>query len=573
MALVKRRPKLQVLVHERAHPGEPLDVTFELDVTRPLQIEHFDVSLRGSTRVAVSDKVVSEVGVPIALGARLSGPRDLPVGTQRFPCRFTLPDWAPPTFSGRVVRVAYRIAVEVAIPWWPDLDREFELVVSQRSVVGDREPRPLLFSTAPEGPRGGEPHAEVSLASGEVRAGEVLSGAVALINVAGARYSGIVVRLTGHERAVPTGRAAELGRWQIDVPLEAPQEGEPILFDFLVPDVPPSFASDVFRVWWSLDVTVTRRFGSDLLVSIPVTVLPSTRRARARARHAPPTVGNARVQRVWQDVAQRIGMLYEDGRLNARISEVDVSVQRDHVDGRPTLAAEIRFPSLGLELSGHPVGGLSRLWGSDGVPLGRRTRLSGRDAGQIRAVAAFLDPCLGACAVRLVDDERILLERPGAGLTAEPVNQIAEIALVVARRIPELTRTLPPPQGVELKAWRELADRLGGDIFPARPSVVGELDGRRVEVSQAWAPGGVPSAQRVCVHALAPIVARHGEALPSDARALVDAWAARGWQTVIESDRVTLVLPGGLSDPGAIVAVVHDVAAWVDLLGGRGAYR
>lgn len=573
MTLLKRRPRLQVLVHERAHPGAALDVTFELDVARPLEIEHLDVTLLGTTRVVISDKVVSEVGVPIALGARLSEKRELPAGKQRFPCRFALPEWAPPSFSGRVVRVQYRLAVELAIPWWPDLDREFELVVVPRKVQGPREPRPLLFSTAPDGPQGREPHAEVSLANAEARAGEVLRGAVALGNVDGARYSGIVVRLTGHERAVASGRTAELGRWQIELPLKDPREGEPILFDFAVPDVPPSFTSEVFSVWWSLEVVVTRRFGSDLSIAVPITLLPGSRRARSRPKYAPPTVGNARVQRVWQEVAHRVGMQFLDGHLVARVGEVDVRVRREHAEGRPILLAEIQFPKLGLELAGEPVGGLSRLWASDGVPLGRRTRLSGRDALQTRAVAQFLEPWLADFEVRRIDDQQIVLERSGAGLTAESVTQIAEAALVVARRLPELERTLPAPRGVELGAWHELAGRLSGAVSPARPSVVGELDGRRVEVGQRWAPGAVPAVHSVCVHSRAPFAERAGKPLPADARALIDAWAAKAAETLIESDRVTLLLPGGLTDPSAVVAAAVDLGVLVDALSRRAAYR
>lgn len=580
MALIKRRPKVQVLVPRLLHPGQNFEAVFELDVTRPVPIEHFDVELRGRTRVAVGDQGYADAGVPLHLRARLSGPRELQPGTLRFPCRFSLPPSAPPTFHGRIVRVSYVLRAEIAIPWWVDVERTFELTLAPTPYGGGRSPKPLLYSSAPDGPAEREPHAEVSLADGVVQPGEVLRGAVALGNVAFARYTGIRITLTGWEYAHGMERQGEFGGWQIEVPVSEAREGEPIAFDLRVPEVPPSFSSDAFRVWWTLDVTVTRRLAGDLVVSLPIVILPRAGGAEeeraARLTRAPPTVGNARVQRVWSDVATRAGMRLEGERLRARVGAVDVALYRDSAEGRPRLVAELGFPSLGLDLQSGSGGVLSRLWSKEGVVMRDGTVLTGRDETQVRALVALVDPALRFVEVRRFDDDRLALERAGAGLTLEPVLDLARVALELARRVPEIARSLPAPAGIELAPWQEVARALSGELRPARPSVTGELGGRRVELTQLWAPGAAASGVEIAVLASSPIPERFHAGVGSftgEARAIADEWVDQDAELAVRADRITLVMPGVLTEAEPVLALAESLAKLADALGRRGAYR
>lgn len=579
MAIIKRRPRVQVLVPRRVHPGDKLEVVFELDVARRVPIERFDVTLRGRTRIAVGDQGFAEAGVPLAQIARLSGPRELEPGKLRFPCRFKLPPDAPPTFHGRIVRVEYVLGAQIAIPWWVDVDSAFELDVAPAPHDAARSPKPLLYSSAPDGPEEREPHAEVSLADGVVQPGDVLRGAVALGNVAFARYTGIRVTLTGWEYAHGMERQGEFGGWQIELPLTDPREGEPIAFDLRVPDVPPSCSSDVFRVWWLLDVTVTRRLGADLVISLPITILPpkgAGPKDAQRLVRAPPTVGNERVQRVWSGVADRSGMRFEGERLEARVGAVDVTLWREHAAGRPVLVAELRYPSLGLDLESGPATGISRLWGAQGLAVAG-CRVSGRDEAQVRALVGLVEPEIGSAKVRCADDQRIVLERAGAGLSSEPVEQLAASALALAARLPKLLRVLPLPSGIELEPWRALAETLGAELMPARPSLELEREGRRVEVRQCWSAAGAPSVVETSVGSSAPIPERWAGAdpssFPSEARALAEALSGDEAELVVASDRITLRRRGALADAEAVLGALDRLAALADLLARRGAYR
>lgn len=583
MKIIKRRPKLRVLVPRVVHPGEHFDASFELEIERAVPIEHFDVTLRGKVQVAVGDRGYAESGVPISQSARLSGPCELEPGLRRFSCRFKLPPDAPPSFDGRIVHASYVLGAQLAIPWWLDLDRNFTVTVVHAPVKAAGPPRPLLYSSAPDGPAEREPHAEVSIADGVVQAGDVIRGAVALGNVAFARYTGVRVALSGHEYAHGMERGGPFGSWQIDLPLAELREGDPIPFALRVPDVFPTFESGSFRIWWLLDVTVTRRLGADLVVSMPIVVRPrgSVESSDSkRLMSAPPTVGNARVQAVWSVVAKRAGMNLEGERLEARVGAIDVSLYRDHPGGHSRLVAELDLPDLGLELTGETGSVLARFWGPEGVAFGSGGfGVRGRDEEQVRALVAGLEPEIGSARVRYFDDTRLVLETSGAGLTAEPVFALAASALAIAGKLPELTRTLPGPTGVELAPWRELADAFGGALAPARPRVEGALDGRRVVVAQAWAPGGVQAKVELSVGSRSPIDAKFidvdpfSDVVPSEARALVKGLVSEGAELTICADRVTLSLPGTVLASAPMLSAAEELGLFVDVLTRRGAYR
>ncbi len=572
MAIWKRRPTLAVIVPRQLPAGQKFEAEFVLDLRRPLEIEHFDVKLLGRTRAAVNYRDWTEVGSRIGQTARLSGPRELAAGRLRFPVRFSIPGDAPPSFVGRVVRVSYTLAAELAIPWWPDLDREFELSVVPNPRSVPAEARPLLYSSAPEGPREREPHVEVSINSTQLRPGEILSGAVALSNVASARYTGIRVRLAGYESSFAPRGHGEIGSWQIDLPMSRVREGEPITFDFRIPDVPPTYSNEAFRISWGLEATVTRRLGADVVMSMPIDILPGAA-ASARSKRAPPTVGNPRVRLLWGEVAERAGMTFEDDRLTAKVGAADVTVWRENSAGQPVLAAAVRYPSLGLELTSQPVGGLSRLWRDDGVPLGESSRVSGRDEAQVRAAVGFLEHWVQSLEVRRISDEELLLQRAAAGLTAEPLLGLAEAALAIARRIPDLARSLPAPAGVDLSVWRAIAERVNGQLLLARPSVIGEVDGRRVEVSQLWGPGAVAVAVKVCVHTLTPIPERAIKAMPKEALTLTKAWAAKNLQLSVEPDQVSLCMLDLPVDARDVLGAMDQLIELTEALCRRGAYR
>lgn len=568
------------MVPRVVYPGQKFEAVFELSVDKPVTIESFDVTLEGRTRVLFGNQL-AEAGVPLLLGARLAGSGELARGQRRFPCRFALPGDAPPSFRGRIVHVSYTLTAKVDIPWWFDVDREFQLTVAHPPLQTERSPKPALYSSAPDGPREREPHAEISLADSVVQPGDVLRGAVALGNVEFARYTGVRVCLTGWEYAYGVEAQGEFGGWQVELPVSQPREGEPIPFDLRVPDVPPSLDTGTFRIWWLLDVSVTRRLGEDLVVSIPITVLPpSARDHGARVEQltrAPPTVGNARVQRVWNDVAVSAGMRIEGERLEARVGEVDVAIHRDHPRGRAMLVAELRFPSLGLGLAGEPAAGLHRLWRADGIAIGRSHRVTGRDIAQVRALVEGLVPELGSDDVRRIDDGQLMLERRGAGLSFDPVAALAARALALAALLPRLARALPPPSGVAIEPWRELALALGAPLHPALPSIATELAGHRVQIRQRWAPGASPVGIDFCVTTNGAVLERHrgrsaGD-LPGEARSLATELATGDSELDIAADRLSLVVPGELGRAALMLERAEALVKLAEILTRRGAYR
>jgi len=570
MALTRRRPHLAVYLPRRVLPGTSFEVRFELEAVRPVPIDYFDVLLTGDTFVALGNRDRYATLSPLALGARVAPAGELPQGKQTYTCRFTLPPDAAPTFDGHLVRRAYELRAHLSIPWWPDLRSSYVVVVGLPPPT-TRSGEPLLYSSAPDGPKEREPHAEVSLASSELAAGETLRGAVALSNVEHARYTGIHVSLVGHEYAPSLERRGEFGRWEVDVPAKEFREAEPVEFSLRVPELPPSSSGGMFRVWWMVEVRVRRRLGKDLVLSLPITLVASSASESDVPRRAPPNVGKPRLEKVWNEVGRDVGMQLEDERLVARVEHVDVMVHREHLRAEAHLLGELSFEPLGLGLVGAVKSGLERVFGSDGVEIGH-FRLRGHDGAQVQALADALRPLLAGFELQRLDDRRLVFALSGSGASREPVERVARAALEIARLLPRATRALPAPAAVDFAAWRALAALLDGALHPAPPKLTLERDGRAVTVEQRWHEG-VPAGVEILLGQVVPESCAQMEGWPAGARSFALSSGLAGLELGTADGALRLMDSSGQFEPEKIAARLRDLVTLSELLVPRTAYR
>jgi hypothetical protein len=533
------------------------------------------------------------------LSVQLCGSGELRRRRSSYRWQFTLPEDSPPSFEGRESSTRYAIEVQVAIPWWPDRRSDFAVqVVLPPATVGESPPE--VFSTNPDGPTAQEPYLECSLATRTLAPGSELHGSVALSNVAHNRYRKLVLALVAREyRKRSDGRSAgstlELHRFKYELPLDELVEGEAIPFHLRLPAaMPPSFQSHLWTLRWSFEARASIGWGKDAKMRVPLTVVPKGSRLPAPDRNAVASVGSARVQRIWKQVAQTLGADFDGWALRAKRARAQVIVRRDHRGGDGIfLVAEIRFASLQLCLDGGLASGFHRLMNA-GLKIGhddwdRRHYLTGREAAQIQCFMEALSPKLVDHTVSDMDDEHLVLEMRDAGQTAGPLATIAEAALQIAECLPSARLAIPPPAAMKtaVPSWRKLAAKLGGPLETARMAVSGRFDSAKVEVWTDWSADARAERTALRMHLGFPVDDRHSvewsegtwtqgdpQLFPGRTRSLLPKVLDGALGLSIRRKSIEVSLPAPLLSTKPILNSLHRLAQLAALLRGKtGPYR
>lgn len=571
MGLIKRRPKIVLNVPSEIRAGDAVEARVLLDARREVPVTAVAVRLDGIQRVSVGagDSSRSDSTSLLALSGLLSGATTLRGGVTELRCRFDLPRDLPPSYTGRGASVDYEVTVHVEIPWWRDAHEVFQLHVLPRE-SGERPGRPRLFSSAPDGPSAREPHVEGSLAGDVFAPGDVVSGAVALGNVAYNAYRGVTVALLGWQtvRLGRTVEEVEAGRYETVLRIDPPRDGEPVPFAFRVPArITPTFATPACRLDWHVEITAQLGWKKDLRLRVPATIVaPPAGDQRPAPRSAPPSVGSSRVTALWQEVADRYGWALRDGALVGTVAEATVELRREHrgADGI-FLVGELRWAPLHLGLAAQRAGRLAAL--RSRMKIGhpewdRRHRVTGRDETQVAAFCAALGPP----PPELVElgDERALIERRDAGHDRQRLARYAQLLGSLAQAVAAARQRIQPPAVMAsgLASWRELAERLGGRLETARMAIRGAVRELPAEVVTEWSPDGAPERTRLV---LRPAY-RLGKELAGPAEAAAAQLRAGAVALELGEDAVELHLPAPIQDASVLVPRLEELAKLCALL-------
>lgn len=611
MGLLKTRPTIRVRVPNEIRPGETFLATVLLDCRREVEVDFVDVTIEGTEAWSVGsgEHRVSRRRTLLRLAARVSEARTLPEGRTAQSVRIPLPREAPPSYRGTSARVDYELRVHASVPWWPDRRAAFEI-----KVVPWPQPSPetetKIYSSDPDGPRGEEPHVELSLASQWTRVGDVVSGALALSNVGSNRYSEVRVGLRGietlYDAADQPRTTREAMRYQVRLGAEEAGEGEMIPFRFRLPDdaasdLPasprPDGARGLFALRWDFELVVGIRWASDLTIQVPFAVLPrSERPGDAPARLAPPTVGSDRLRELWTAVGHPHGLTYDAQALFGRVGETEVVIRRDHMGrGGIFVIAELRYPELHLDLEVEPATAVQKMVGG-GARVGdpswdRDHYVIARDEQQVANVLRAILPAMTGATLRRMDDQRLVVEVRDAGLSRARMEQLATATMALARALERTRGRLPPPTGMDgaVEQWRALADRLGAELETARMRVEAQLGQMSAEVRLAFDGEGAPMHTWLSVAPPSPIDEEHRlrwragdgasvEALSGDAREIARVLIGGADELSIEPERVTVrlgqVLGRDRLDAPQVEQRLSRMAQLVSLLRGQaGPYR
>ncbi len=352
---MRGRPRVQVfLSRATVDPGASLSVEIVLDSDDETPVDFIDFTLRGTQRVVLGEGRGQQTRELIVLAlARRETPRVLPRGEKSFRVRFDIPERMPPTYRGLSATVLYELGVHVSIPWWPDRRSSFDIRVAIPSSPSRPLPPVLTFGSSAKGAAAEGIYIEASLDRIEVSPGGVLQGAASFSNVATSRVRSIEIAfvLTEHLLA-PWVSAVPAKKYSLTLVKGAPAEGQPLPFKIrLPPDVPPGFAAALFRLAWHLEIRAVVLFGDDVVLRIPIDVVPATvGEVPAKTRVAP--VGRERRAIVWAGVAERLGLQNdpEHETMRTALGAASLVVNLLQSGDATSTVARFSWPSLGLDL-------------------------------------------------------------------------------------------------------------------------------------------------------------------------------------------------------------------------------
>jgi hypothetical protein len=599
--VIKQRPKVRLLLPGVVHPGQRLSGAVLLEARREVRIEQVSVQLGGRERSVVGSgkNATRSSRRVLALAAVLAEARTLSPGTTRYPFELELPAGLPPSYSGRRANVEYTLRATAPIAWWPDARSSFRVVVTPAPVEA-RSATPRLYASDPGGPRGRERHLECSLSDDAVFPGQPLRGSVALFNVAFHKYRELQLSFVATERAftkhLRRSSSTQRARLTTRIPLANPAEGAAIPFSLVLPEgALPSVESELWSYSWELEVRAEIPWARDLVLGVPLTVLPLG--SSAARESETPAVGTARVNAIWRAVAAEHGLRFEAGELRGEVAGVAIAIAREHRGAAGIfLRGTLRWPGLGLMLDGGQRSGFRRLFHTREVALdeawSKDHYLTGREEAQVRSFGEAFVPALATLEGLVdLDDEGLRAERRDSGQARAALSDFAVQLLHVARWHGDARAAIPPPASMReaVPRWQALAHELGGRLELGPMAILGAtVDGLAAEAVTDWAADGTPQRTRAAVTPALPLAAERqldwlagGEellpptgALPTEAAVLVQELAQTARAIAIREDRLELVLEAPLLDPAPIAPILRKLATLATLLGPRsGPYR
>ncbi|MFV8756664.1 hypothetical protein ACNOYE_39475 [Nannocystaceae bacterium ST9] len=562
MALIKTRPVVRVLLGRELVAGEVEKVTLELSCRRAVVIDHVGLRLFGEVSWTYSGHYRGHRQNARFLAAGqvlVEGPREFPAGQHRLVAAFELPADAPGSWEGTCLSVEYRILVDVSLPWWFDVHREYAVPVFARGEARALGDRARVWASHAAGPSGSQPYLEVALASTALRVQGELRGSAALGNVALHRYRRLQILLVARETLprqvlqLPQVEERPVCRWNLA--LDSIDELAPLPFALRLPErLVPGFDVYECRLDWLLVVVADAARGSGAEVRLPVTIGAASSSSSAAPQAAPLAVGSERMRLIWSSVAQRTDLEFGEGRIFGAIGEgpsaVGLEVRRGlDPRGGPRLIGELRMASLAIGLARRPE--------RRGPPLRAREP----------AIEDVLTRELGELVREWVpsdaDDRRLVFERDDSGLRLDQLEPFVVGLRSIAELLARLPSLLPAPRAMQahLATWEAAAASMSARLRRAdmRIEIVRELlrvtlgcrfddeDGELRDTLLELDPGmAIPTRLQVNWngHGSAP---EHAWPLAELIRA--PSWAKRGVTLSIGERTVQVILPAPLPDP------------------------
>lgn len=529
MRLTRKRPALRLLAPRTIVIGTPFELRAIVDSGADIEMRGVHLDLRGTLSWIADSQWGQTWGTsPFSRASvQLRPAGTLARGQHVFGARLRIPPEFPAAHEGQALKVRWSAELRVEIPWWPDATATFFLhVVAPPRPAGPE--RRQLFVTHREGPVADRPYMEMSLASIQVEPGGELHGNLALSNIGAKSVRSLDFSLVAAER-VPGGLGEVVhevvtNRWRI--PLESVQEAEPIFVRLQLPrNLSPGFRAAQASLSWWLDAEADVMGTRNLRLRVPLFV-----RNRAvletNLAPAPSVVGSERIASLWQEVARRTDLDFQEGYLRGDIEGCRVEIRRERRDEGTRVVGTVLFPDLGIGMAMDP----------------RMTAIVARDLNQAQFVDAGLRDGLIRCHATVATDTYIECTLDSSGQRLQPLERFTLNLTELARTLGRLRDHIPPPADLEptIEAWARAAQRLSGRLDRAAVRIRAHCENIGLSIGIGWKPGGTPDRLRLSVRPARSLDRALHVDLELPAR-LPDALVDLGMDTVLASaDHVTL---------------------------------
>lgn len=490
---MRSRPDVDIKVPKSIRAGETLHVHLVVTGLSVTPIDFIAVHFRASegTLSAAEQgmfiyRTIHDETVHVAEKGELGAE------VYRYHASFEVPPDLPPSYMGTSFEQRAWVEIHVSIPWWPDVLERYDVAILPVPVERP-EPAPFTGSSA----RGDGPFVEVSLDAQSFAPGDTIVGALAFGNVGGSYVSDIETSLVAVERL---GRTAGEGFVSLRHPsfLDASnaREGREIPFRLAVPSsTTPSFTVPAGTLSWFFEARLSRAGAPSVVYRVPVTIaafegpplVPPAGASRPSAGSS--RIGADRWRAVWAAAAETTGLTLDSRklRLTGERSGCDVAVWVGKAEKKQSsLAARLRFRSLGLGLSIANAGLLHAGFYFPADETDRRFKITGRDLAQVRE---GLSPSLHAALLSFneatIGDEQADVSSNVLGYDQQMIEAFVDRVAALTQAIEETSRSIPPPAEMVafLPAWRRFASLLDADLTAGNMEISGGVfEGAIVEI-------------------------------------------------------------------------------------------
>lgn len=503
-----------VFVNERAV------VDIEVEAEKDVNVDFIDVRITGvqGWHLSNGNSTTSEKVTFPRLEKRVKTAGVLTTGRHDFSVAFTLPAGTAPTHEVSPAYSRLRIEVHASIPWWPD--GRYTFVAPVRIVPPPGAQRMPRIIREPFHAEGDEPRIELALASSTLVAGETVLGTCAVFHIDDDKPITVKLAFEPFLRLFGGGHIHEQwgGGYRSTIELPAGSAGKGVPFRVaLPPEIVPSFTTHTHEVTWFLTASVGSLFRTKLKAIVPLEILDARASDDLPKLTLVPRVADQRVLTVFEHVTRQRPLRLvatEDERFldeqPAVVQDVAPGVEarvgyRYRGTDGTFLVGRARYPSLGIDLSVLPSTRMKEMLGDDiEVNVEEWDRVHRVDARDSSQAVPFLrelvpTPAIGNL-VRWTDDE-IVFEHAVTDVTPEAILEMLRGLEYLAKKLVAATRLIEPPSGlgVDLAAWRALAERCETTLCVGDLSFSGVLDAQPVEAGLVFDARWKPKAMRVHV--------------------------------------------------------------------------
>jgi hypothetical protein len=485
--------------------GEQATVEIVIDAEDATKVEYIDAHLTGKQGWNIGsgkNAVTARAEFP-ALVARLRGEGVLPGGKSSYRAAFRLPHGMPPSHALSPAWASLELYVRVAIPWWPDGKYRFSLPVRVPPPPHvERKPYAIRSSGSADAAR-----LELSLGSTNLIAGETVVGSLAVFHLDDRKPRDVELALVPsfklhRGRRNYDRRGTTLG---IDVTIPAGGAGTSVPFSFKLPaDMTPSFKTHTHELAWWLVAKTGSFFSTKVELEVPLTVFDASAAARTERLSAAPRLTDERTAGAFAQFAAEHGwqqcideddpeqLLYERESGDATL-RLGYSYRGE---AGACFVARVGYPSRGLGLTVTPSSRVRELFSKDIetklADWDRAHHVLARSEVQTQAFLRAAVPAVVEAAkwlgpLRYWYDDEIAFETQVAGV--DPA-ELARASIELDKLATALlgVHIEPPAElDVDVHDWKQLAQRLSGQLSPGDLTIEGTIEQRPVTIALEFA--------------------------------------------------------------------------------------